>query len=235
MYIISFTELFISNFIMAFIFGLLLEFIYLRWGGMARWESLKSMNLSLLLMVATFVVLVLRANTLVPIDVSLSLKVLGILSVIRFYAFAIKPEELAYSFLAMTVGGALGLSELTVLISSFMLIGLFIIMRHTIYNIWVTWRNKWLLNSAKLTIQTSHPYREVRQLVNQHCLTVRLLNLQETPGSTTSVYQIGLKSFTQFKGLREALRKIDPQVQLLLDMQLPKEETPLVLRLDDLD
>lgn len=216
-------QLLISDFILAFAVGLIIEYLYVKWAGGANLLRLKTNNFMLLVLVATFVIILLRfiaaANIAPPI--SLALKLLGVLSILRFKAYTALPEDQSFLFLSIAMGVAIGLSEVQIILPIFVLVLLAVIFRHHIFE-W--WRRRRLPPPPKdlvaLTIVTpalrEKDIADINALIENHCpsFSLRWYNEQE---SLTAHYMVFYDKWSQISGLQKALRQRDATMQIALD------------------
>lgn len=222
----QFLGTFFTEFLLAFVLGLMLEYLYVNWSGDRTLQRLKRNNFMLLVLVATFVILLLRiiaaSNTVPP--VALALKLFGVLSILRFRAFTSLPEDQSYLFLAIALGIALGLSETYVILPVFLIMCLGIIFRRYIFDFWRRRRLPPTTPSvAELTIITTLLHEQdlpdLGALIVSCCPAFDLQwfndNVQED--HMTAHYSISYQNWAQVSKLQKALRKRDATMQIALD------------------
>ncbi|MCB0036115.1 MAG: DUF4956 domain-containing protein [Anaerolineales bacterium] len=215
-----------TEFLLAFVMGLMLEYLYVNWSGDRTLQRLKHNNFMLLILVATFVILLLRiialSGTAPPI--ALALKLLGVLSILRFRAYTALPEDQSYLFLSVALGVALGLSETYVILPIFLLVCLAVIFRRQLIEIW---RRRRLpptpASFAELTIITTLLHEQdlpdLEALIVSCCPTFDLhwYNDNDQEDNMTAHYSISYNNWTQVSKLQKALRQRDASIQIALD------------------
>lgn len=221
----QFLGTFFTEFLLAFVLGLMLEYLYVNWSGDRTLQRLKHNNFMLLILVATFVILLLRIIALsgsVP-PIALALKLLGVLSILRFRAYTALPEDQSYLFLAVALGVALGLSETHVILPVFLIMCMGIIFRRRIFDFWRRRRLPPTPPSvAELTIITSLLHEQdlpdLEALIVSCCPAFDLhwFNDNDQEDSMTAHYSVSYNDWTQVSKLQKALRKRDASIQIAL-------------------
>ncbi len=89
---------FVINLALAVLLSLLLAHVYTRWGDSLSNRRRFSANFVLITVTTTFIISIIQSS------LALSLGLVGALSIVRFRAAIKEPEELAYLFVAISVG-----------------------------------------------------------------------------------------------------------------------------------
>ena len=93
------------NLILAAILGIILGFLYVKFGTSFSNRKTFSKNFPLLTMTTMFII------TIVKSSLALSLGLVGALSIVRFRAAIKEPEELTFLFVAISIGLGLGAGQ----------------------------------------------------------------------------------------------------------------------------
>ena len=120
---VNFLDL-IINLLIAFFLGLILAFIYRKYGNAISNRSLFSNNFVLIITTTTLMIFVVKSS------LALSLGLVGALSIVRFRAAIKEPEELAYLFLTIAIGVGLGANYKILTCVAFVMIIIFIIFQN---------------------------------------------------------------------------------------------------------
>ena len=115
---------FVRNIAFGALLALGLERVYIRYGHSLSNRTMFARHFYLLAMTTTLII------TVVQSSLTLSLGLIGALSIVRFRAAINEPEELVYIFLAVGMGLALGANQLIVTVVAFLTITAIIWLRH---------------------------------------------------------------------------------------------------------
>ena len=115
---------FVRNMAIGALLALGLERVYIRYGHSLSNRTMFARHFYLLAMTTTLII------TVVQSSLTLSLGLIGALSIVRFRAAIKEPEELVYIFLAVGMGLALGANQLIVTVVAFLTITAIIWLRH---------------------------------------------------------------------------------------------------------
>ena len=107
---------FVRNIAFGALLALGLERVYIRYGHSLSNRTMFARHFYLLAMTTTLII------TVVQSSLTLSLGLIGALSIVRFRAAIKEPEELVYIFLAVGMGLALGANQLIVTVVAFLTI-----------------------------------------------------------------------------------------------------------------
>ena len=118
---------YITNLLIGFILSIILTFIYNKFSNSLSDKKIFSNNFTL---ITTTTILVI---TVVKSSLALSLGLVGALSIVRFRTPIKDPEELAYIFLCIAIGLALGANYQLITIISFLVIIIFVIIQNQFF------------------------------------------------------------------------------------------------------
>lgn len=169
---------FFINIAFTAVLSLILEVVYVKLGNSSTKSRLYANNFMLLSVTTALVITIIAV---VESSVALSLGLLGVLSVVRFRAALQDPEELAYLFLAITIGLGAGLGQLLYTTIGFALVTVALGIRKMIYVRLETDRPK--LNKGSVTVVGDRKLEvELEQMVallQKYCDSVKLKSLNE--------------------------------------------------------
>jgi hypothetical protein len=216
---------FFTEFLLAFVIGLMIEYLYVNWSGNRTIKRLKNNNFMLLILVATFVILLLRiiADSGTAPPIALALKLLGVLSILRFKAYTALPEDQSFLFLSIAIGVSLGLSETNIILPIFLIVCLAIIFRRWLFDRWVRLRTPPPPPElATLTIisQTLHEkdLSELEILIRSCCPSSNLHWFNDNDlEDMTARYTVFYSNWTQVSKLQKVLRQHDAKMQIAID------------------
>ncbi len=154
--------------------------------------------------------------TVVKSSISLSLGLVGALSIVRFRAAIKEPEELSYMFLAIAIGLGFGAEQrlLTLIMFSFTLAALYIL-RDRLFNI--DSKGLFLTLSGELKTKSAN---QIIDVLSSYCLKINLRRWDESEGQFEAAFMAQFKDFEAFKKSKEALLQIDSGLRIgLMDTQ----------------
>jgi len=111
---------------LAAVLGLILGLVYVRCGDALANRRLLARNFLLLAVTTTLIISIVKSS------LALSLGLVGALSIVRFRAAIKEPEELAYLFLAISIGLGMGAGQFLVTLGAFTVIVALIILRRLV-------------------------------------------------------------------------------------------------------
>ena len=168
---------FVRNIALGALLALGLERVYIRYGHSLSNRTMFARHFYLLAMTTTLII------TVVQSSLTLSLGLIGALSIVRFRAAIKEPEELVYIFLAVGIGLALGANQLLVTILAFLTITGIIWLRHRFSAGEAENENNLFLgvvsrSPAVLTVPA------LTELLRERCRRFRLKRVDTTRGET---------------------------------------------------
>jgi hypothetical protein len=163
---------FILNLVLAALLAFLLGLAYTRFGRALSNRRLFAWNFLLLTVTTTLVISIIKSS------LALSLGLVGALSIVRFRAAIKEPEELAYLFLAISLGLGLGANQPLVTLIAFGVIVGIVALRHLL-------RRRAEPPNVYLTVTSPAPQKltasQVLDALAQSGATGSLKRFDETP------------------------------------------------------
>lgn len=195
------------NLVLAAIIAFVLSLVYIHWGSSLSNRRAFAANFMLLTMTTTSIILVVRSS------VALSLGLVGALSIVRFRAAVKEPEELAYLFLAIGLGIALGdnqrLIALLTLLVAVVVMGLMKVFRNTNADA-----------NLHLAVATNAPNKvdldDIMGVLEQHCSKIKLLRYDEDAETLETSFVVEFKRFSDVGQANDALRSLSPAIGVTL-------------------
>lgn len=198
---------FALNLVLAAVLSFLLGQAYIRFGHALSNRRLFARNFLLLTLTTTLVISIVKSS------LALSLGLVGALSIVRFRAAIKEPEELAYLFLAITVGLGLGANQPVVTAVALAVILGIIALRHLIL-----YRRRPEQPNLFLTVTTAAPQKLTAALVlealNQAGASASLKRFDETPEQTEVALRVAFKDVTKLEQFNRRLREMSDSVKL---------------------
>ena len=147
--------------------------------------------------------------TIVKSSLSLSLGLVGALSVVRFRTAIKEPEELSYAFLAIAVGIGLGANQILITILGLIIILLIIIINSKYkYEKNIDYLNLIISSKDRLDIE------QIVEIISKNSLTINFKRLTETDSNNESALTISVKNFKQLVKIREDLLRYNPKIEI---------------------
>ena len=150
--------------------------------------------------------------TIVKSSLALSLGLVGALSIVRFRAAIKEPEELVYLFICVAIGLGYGANQITVTIVGFLMVVIAIaLIRKSAFKVEKS-------NVMYLTISKKSDARldieKILEVLEKNSFEVDLKRLDESPTANEVSFVTSFQLKTQLLGLREALYKLDDQLEV---------------------
>lgn len=182
---------------LAAVLGFVLGVVYVKFGDAMANRRLLARNFLLLAVTTTLIISVVKSS------LALSLGLVGALSIVRFRAAIKEPEELAYLFLAISIGLGMGAGQFLVTLVAFVIIvGLIIIRRlvrpsHDRPNLYVTIN---LPAAQKLDLN------QILAGLNRSGATAKLKRVDETAESMEAMFEASFPNVAKLEEFRQWLR-----------------------------
>ena len=200
------TPEFIISLILTAITAYILSKIYVRFG-----QALSNRNNfgnTFVPMAMTTMIII----TIVKSSLALSLGLVGALSIVRFRAAIKEPEELVYLFICVAIGLGYGANQITVTIVGFLMVVIAIaLIRKSAFKVEKS-------NVMYLTISKKSDARldieKILEVLEKNSFEVDLKRLDESPTANEVSFVTSFQLKTQLLGLREALYKLDDQLEV---------------------
>ena len=205
---------FVRNIALGALLALGLERVYIRYGHSLSNRTMFARHFYLLAMTTTLII------TVVQSSLTLSLGLIGALSIVRFRAAIKEPEELVYIFLAVGIGLALGANQLLVTILAFLTITGIIWLRHRFSAGEAENENNLFLGVVSrspdvLTVPA------VTELLRERCRRFRLKRVDATGGELDASFLIEVESLESVQQIVAELRRLDGEAAVTVVDQRP--------------
>ena len=197
---------FIISLILTAITAYILSKIYVRFGQALSNRS--NFGNTFVPMAMTTMIII----TIVKSSLALSLGLVGALSIVRFRAAIKEPEELVYLFICVAIGLGYGANQITVTIVGFLMVVIAIaLIRKSAFKVEKS-------NVMYLTISKKSDARldieKILEVLEKNSFEVDLKRLDESPTANEVSFVTSFQLKTQLLGLREALYKLDDQLEV---------------------
>lgn len=194
---------FVINLIIAAVLAQILSLIYNRFATTISNRSRFSHNFVLITTTTMLII------TIVKSSLALSLGLVGALSIVRFRAAIKEPEELAYLFLAISIGLGLGADQRLITIAAFVIISLII---------WIKYRRTTsgsdqtvhLIITAPRTKKAS--LEDISQIITKLQIPAELKRYHSTKNSLEVAFTLELKNLHTLSRLQKQLESLSPQI-----------------------
>ena len=200
----SFSE-FGVNMILAALLGFILSYLYTRYGTSLSNRRMFSKNFPMLAMTTMFIITVVRSS------LTLSLGLVGALSIVRFRAAIKEPEELGFLFLAISIGLGLGASQRLITLGAFIIISLVILLRH------FSWKTEFG-RDLLLTITSSNPQAvsvdRVFGILKKCFPRCQIKRIEETGEIVEALFLVEFENLDQLIQARNQLRQLDNSIKV---------------------
>mgnify|MGYP000235725556 CR=1 FL=1 len=184
--------------------SMILGGIYTRYGSTLSNRRVFSRNFMLIALTTMLVI------TIVKSSLALSLGLVGALSIVRFRSAIKEPEELAYLFLAISIGLGMGANQIMVTVIAFGIISVIIITAHKLSSIKTDDKN------INLTIHSSNKkitLKKIIEILSEHSQAINLRRFDETPDEIEVALIITFNDLSQLNSGKDALKKIDNKLK----------------------
>ena len=150
--------------------------------------------------------------TIVKSSLALSLGLVGALSIVRFRAAIKEPEELVYLFICIAIGLGYSANQINVTIVGFLMIIIAItLIRKSAFK--VEKSNVMYLTISKKS-KTRLDIEKILEVLERNAFEVDLKRLDESPTTNEASFITSFQAKTQLLELREALYKLDNQLEV---------------------
>lgn len=196
---------FVINLVLAAILAFILSQIY-QWCSHSMSNRKQfSRNFVLLALTTTLIISIVKSS------LALSLGLVGALSIVRFRAAIKEPEELAYLFLAISIGLGLGADQPVPTLVAFLVIAMIIITTKLVTkgrqqpNMYLT-----VSSPTKTGLQPT----KVLELIQSLGGTASVNRLEDSPQQTQASFLVCFKNADQLEILGNQLRQMDPEINI---------------------
>lgn len=202
---------FLVNLLLAAALGYVLGRMYVRYGNALSNRQMFARNFVLITVTTCLIITVVKSS------LALSLGLVGALSIVRFRAAIKEPEELAYLFLAISIGLGFGADQRLITITAFAVIVAVIWLKNLSYR-----REK--NQNLYLTVSSHNPrkleLREIVETLEKHCSRVTLKRFDETKEELEAAFLVEYAGFSELEESRLQLKAAGESVRVtFLDNQ----------------
>ena len=189
----------VFNLILSGLFSYILKFVYIRYGTTLSNRETLAGTFVLLTMTTMLII------TIVKSSLALSLGLVGALSIIRFRAAIKEPEELAYLFLAISLGLGFGAHQGLITIISFfiILIGIVTISKTRNDDISSMYLKIMSNNFEDLNID------DITKILNKHCLKVKVKRFDKSKELFEAVFLVEYDNYEKLVKTKNDIKKLD--------------------------
>jgi uncharacterized membrane protein YhiD involved in acid resistance len=196
---------FVLSLVLAAVLGLLLAQVYIRFGQSLSNRRLFARNFLLLTVTTTLVIAIVKSS------LALSLGLVGALSIIRFRAAIKEPEELAFLFLAITVGLGLGASQALLTVVALLIILGLIALR-------CLFRRTPEQPNLYVTVTSPAPGKvgvgRIVEVLTAAGAAASLKRFDETPDHLEAAFLVNFKDVGALEQFSRRLHELSPEVKV---------------------
>ena len=196
---------FILNLIFSGALAIILQQVYIRYGNTLSNRRLFSKTLLMIAMTTMLII------TIVKSSLALSLGLVGALSIIRFRAAIKEPEELAYLFLAISIGLGFGANQGSITTVAFAIILAVIV---------ITRKNQFNdsnYNSLHLTIMSHNPREvdlvDIIEILNKYCSRADIKRLDESDEVFEASFLVEYDGYKNLIATKKAIQKLNDKLK----------------------
>lgn len=197
---------FVFNLILTGLHALAIKWVYIRYGGTLSNRTAFGKNFLLIALTTMLII------TIVKSSLALSLGLVGALSIIRFRSAIKEPEELAYLFLAISIGLGFGANQGVVTTIGVIMILTMIMLGKKYYN------DKNDQNNLHVSILSKTPKAvnldSLISMLSNNCSRVDLRRLDETKESIELLFVIEYENYQQLIIIKNALFAFDNNIKI---------------------
>jgi hypothetical protein len=197
---------FVFNLILTGLHALAIKWVYIRYGSTLSNRTAFGKNFLLIALTTMLII------TIVKSSLALSLGLVGALSIIRFRSAIKEPEELAYLFLAISIGLGFGANQGVVTTIGVIMILTMIMLGKKYYN------DKNDQNNLHVSILSKTPKAvnldSLISMLSNNCSRVDLRRLDETKESIELLFVIEYENYQQLIIIKNALFAFDNNIKI---------------------
>jgi hypothetical protein len=197
---------FILDLILTGILSMLVNWVYIHYGNTISNRRAFGKNLFMISMTTMVIISVVKSS------LALSLGLVGALSIIRFRTAIKEPEELAYLFLAISIGLGFGANQGTITIISLVVILSTIIISKRFSN------KDTSNNSINLMITASKPTKmnldNIISILDKHCNNIAIKRFDDKESIFEASFLVEFSKYEKFLLIKNEMDKIDNKVSV---------------------
>lgn len=196
---------FIFSFIVCAVLAFILGKIYVRYGNSLSNRKAFAKNFVVLAITTMFIISVVKSS------LTLSLGLVGALSIVRFRAAIKEPEELTYLFLTIAIGLGCGASLTVLTLIAF--VGF-------VFVIWFMNRYQKKIESQNLylTISSTQPQsidlKSIVELLKKYCSSIKLKRTDESSNAVEASFFVEFDDFEKLEQAKTDIKKSYPAVSI---------------------
>lgn len=194
---------FALNLVLAAVMAFLVGQAYIRFGHALSNRRAFARNFLLLTLTTTLIISIVKSS------LALSLGLVGALSIVRFRAAIKEPEELAYLFLAISIGLGLGADQTLITCAACAIILLIVGVQHF-------FRRTPAQPNLYLTVSSPGPDKvtagQILEAFKDSGATASLKRLDETPDRLEASFLVDFEGVNQMEDFNRSLRELNGQV-----------------------
>jgi hypothetical protein len=196
---------FILNLILTALLAFILAWVYVKFGNALSNRDLFARNFVLLAMTTMLIISIVKSS------LALSLGLVGALSIVRFRAAIKEPEELAYLFLAISVGLGFGASQTLLTVTAFTIIVAIITAKHFV-------RRHTQMPNFFLTVSSPSDPRvnlpSISEVLREHASGAFLTRFDTTPELLEASFRVQFESMAKLHSCNDQLRSLAQSVRV---------------------
>jgi len=196
---------FFFNLIAAGVLSLVLSYIYVKYGRSLSNRRVFARNFVIITMTTMFIIVVVKSS------LALSLGLVGALSIVRFRAAIKEPEELAYLFLAISIGLGMGADQQLITLTAFIAI-------LAVIGITSAFNHKETNQNLYLTISSNNPERvslqKIVEILKRYSTGCSLKRFDETRQILEASFLVDFTDFEQLNKGKAELKELDETLKV---------------------
>lgn len=196
---------FILNLILTALLAFILGRIYVKFGSALSNRDLFAKNFVVLAMTTMLIISIVKSS------LALSLGLVGALSIVRFRAAIKEPEELAYLFLAISIGLGFGASQTLLTSVAFCIIIGIVVLKHFV-------RRETEMPNFFLTVSSAADPRvnlpSISEVLRQHASGSLLTRFDATPEALEASFRVQFDSLAKLHSCNDQLRALAQSVRV---------------------
>lgn len=201
-------DVFVVDLLLSGFLSLVLALVYVRFGSALSNRRMFSRNFLLISMTTMFIITVVKSS------LTLSLGLVGALSIVRFRTAVKEPEELAFLFLTIGIGLGLGAGQRLITVVTLVVVCLLFILRRVLFlrGGGRSGQNLHLTVSGKVSGKVG--LDAVVVLLEKRCSFVSLKRFDEGEGFFEVSFLVGFDNFKELEKLRADLLGLSRSIKI---------------------
>lgn len=196
---------FFFNLVAAGILASILAYVYVKYGRSLSNRRIFAKNFVVVTMTTMFIIVVVKSS------LALSLGLVGALSIVRFRAAIKEPEELAYLFLAISIGLGMGANQQVITLTAF--IAILAVIRFT-YSFGKKEKNQ----NLYLTVSSNNPQgvslQKIIEILKKYSTSCSLKRFDETREIIEASFLVDFIGFDQLNSSKKELKELDSSLKV---------------------